>query len=63
MRPGSPVSASLTAVTVPETGRVDLGGGLHRLDHRGLVALLQLLADLGQLDEDDVAELVLRVVR
>ena len=41
---------------------VDVGRGLHRLDHAGDLALGEALADGGQVDEDDVAERVLRVL-
>ena len=60
MRPGSPVRRVVDRGHGAGDRGVDLGGGLDALDHRGLVALLELLADLGELDEDDVAELVLR---
>ena len=42
--------------------RVELGHGLHRLDRAERLPLLQLRADLRQLDVHDVAELLLRVV-
>ena len=44
-------------------GRIDVGCGLYRFDHDGGVALLEALPDLGKLDEDEVAELLLRMVR
>jgi hypothetical protein len=37
-------------------------GGLDRLDHAGDFALLERRADGGQIDEDHVAQRVLRVV-
>src|SRR5215213_9676601 len=40
--------------------RVDLGHGLDRLDGADLVARVEDLADLGQLDEDHLAQLLLR---
>ena len=43
----------------PRNGRVDVGDGLDRLDDADRLAGGQLLPDRGQLDEDDVAELVL----
>ena len=43
--------------------RVDVRRGLDRLDGPEGLALLDLVADLGQVDEDDVAERVRRVVR
>jgi hypothetical protein len=42
--------------------RVDVRGGLHRLDDRARFALRQLAACCRQLDEDQVAQLFLRVV-
>src|SRR5262245_25171847 len=42
--------------------RVDLACRLHRFDHRRLIALGECRADRWQLDEDDVAELVLRML-
>jgi hypothetical protein len=41
---------------------VQVGRRLHRLDHAGDVALGEGLADGGQVDEDDVAERVLRML-
>ena len=55
-------SALLTSVTSPADRRVELGDGLDRLDRAEDVALRQLAADFGQLEVDDVAELLLRVV-
>ncbi len=43
-------------------GRVDVGGGLHRLDHGALFLGGQLAPDHGVLDEDHVAEQILGVV-
>ena len=40
-------------------GGEELGDGLGRLDHAEGLALLHLVADLGELDVDHVAELVL----
>mmetsp|Transcript_12883 Transcript_12883/g.45717 ORF Transcript_12883/g.45717 Transcript_12883/m.45717 type:complete len:205 (-) Transcript_12883:31-645(-) len=37
-------------------GRVDVGGGLDRLDGAKRLALDDLVADVGEVDEDDVAE-------
>ena len=42
--------------------RVELGDRLHRLDGAEALARLELAPDLGQLHEDHVAELLLRVV-
>ena len=55
-------SARFTSVTSPLTGAVQLGHRLDRLDRAEDVALLQLPSDLRQLEVDDVAELLLRVV-
>ena len=54
-------SASLTAVTSPESGAIDVGDRLHRLDLGVGRVLGDLGADLGRLVEDDLAERVLRV--
>ena len=43
-------------------GGVDVAGGLDRLDCRAGVVDGQFAADLGQLDEDDFGQLILRVV-
>ena len=43
--------------------RVDFARGLHALDDRGFIALCKRLADARQLDEDDIAELALSVIR
>ncbi len=42
--------------------RVDVGGGLHRLDHRDGLALGDLAAGRRHVDEHDVAELLLRIL-
>src|ERR1700761_517736 len=42
--------------------RIDVGGGLDRLDHRSTLACLHLATDFRQLDIDQVAELTLGVV-
>ena len=42
--------------------RVDVRGGLDRLDGAHRVVLVNLRAHLGEIDEDDVAQLLLRVV-
>src|SRR5438132_7483601 len=43
-------------------GAVDIGGGLHRLHHTEARELADRRALLGQLDEDDIAQLLLREV-
>jgi len=59
---GEDVSSSLTAVTLPEDWRVEIGDGLDRFDAAENLALSTDGADFRQIDEDDVAERVLRVV-
>ena len=52
----------MTSTTSPATGAEQLGDGLHRLHGAEDLVRLQLAAHLGQLEEDHVAELLLRVV-
>src|SRR5581483_3629688 len=42
--------------------RIDVGGGLDRFDHRCGFGLLQVAADLGQLDKHDITELRLGII-
>src|SRR3546814_20650473 len=45
-----------------DLGSIDVACRLHRFDHRGVAALAEFGAGVGNLDEDDVAELPLREV-
>ena len=56
-------SAAFTSTTSPLTGAIQLGHRLHRFDRaERLSPVVSVAPDLGQLDVDDVAELLLRVV-
>ena len=61
-RLGASASFSLTATTSPETGAKTSLAAFTLSTTAAGVALLELGADLGQLDEDDVAELLLRII-
>ncbi len=54
--------SSLTSMHLAADGRVDVRHGLHGLDDAERLVLADLVADRRQFDEDDVAELLLRVV-
>ena len=56
-------SASLTSTTSPGDRREEVAHGLHALDHAERRELAQRGADLGQLDEHDVAQLIGREAR
>ena len=60
--PASRSARVFTSVTSPLTGAIQLRDRLHRLDRAEHVPLLERAADLRQLEIDDVAELLLRVV-
>src|SRR3546814_14376020 len=60
-----PPISTLTYTLFPYTTlfrSIDVACRLHRFDHRGVAALAEFGAGVGNLDEDDVAELPLREV-